>query len=217
VQQRRTAFFRARSFLALAVRQGQALRDLWEWFTADREQIASRALALLMQMHADDYVLVLALSQACQWLEILAQHEPILKNEVRAFVASLPDIGELRDMWEHEIDYFNGRGKRPDRWLRPLDPNVSIMQGATAGSIWHEEDGRWTHRIGGRLDAAAAVAAATKMLSAVDVAFERLPPLGDGGGADQYEHGPDLNVVRTWSSAVLTPGQGSAPDDRLST
>lgn len=185
VRQRRTVFFRARAFLALVVHQGHAVRARWEWVTADREQIASRAFDLVMGMHADEYVLVMALSQACQWLDILATHEPGLENEVRAFVASLPDIGQLRDMWEHEIDYFNGRGKRPDRWLRPLDPNVSIAQEATASSVWHDENGRWTHRIGGRLDVASAVASATKMLTAVNVAFERLPPLGDAGRAEQ--------------------------------
>src|SRR5262249_14727093 len=52
VRQRRTAFFRARAYLALAVRQGHALRDRWEWFTADREQIVGRALSFIMETHA---------------------------------------------------------------------------------------------------------------------------------------------------------------------
>jgi hypothetical protein len=82
-------------------------------------------------------------------------------------------------MWEHEVEYFHGRGKRRDRWLRPLDPNISLMQEATAGSIWTDENGKLTHRIGGRLDVARAAAAAAKMLRALDRALDRLPRIGD--------------------------------------
>jgi hypothetical protein len=178
VRERRTAFIRARSFVALAVRQGQGLRDLYQSFTADRERMASRLLDFYTRLHADEYVFVLALHQACQWVQVVARHDSTLKNDVRVFIASLPDIGDLRDMWEHEVEYVHGRGKRRDRWSRPLDPNVSIMQEATSGSIWVDDKGKLTHRIGGRMDVGPATTAAAKMLRALDRALERLPPLG---------------------------------------
>ncbi len=65
VRERRTAFFRARNFVALAVRQGHGLRGLYQTFTTDREAMASRLLDFHTRLHADEYVFVLALHQAC--------------------------------------------------------------------------------------------------------------------------------------------------------
>jgi hypothetical protein len=61
-------------------------------------------------------------------------------------------ISELRDMNEHIIDYFRGKGKRQDRWVHSDDAGTADAS-ATASS-----------RIGGRLDWVALGAVVSRLL-----------------------------------------------------
>src|SRR6266404_1519394 len=150
---RREGVRHAWSYLSLAICQAERIETAWKASTGKRDAGGMARLAhFLMSLHGEDYAFVMALHQAKVWLKIVAGYEPTIKAGVRVFAASLPDLEELRDMWEHETDYFKGRGRKRQRWLHALTPDVNIMQEATAGSIWHDPSGRWTHRIGGRLD-----------------------------------------------------------------
>jgi hypothetical protein len=170
----RTSFFRSKSFLEKAIREGEALRDLYSAFARNPGDV----IELYTTMHAGSYSFVLALHQASRWLPVLATHDRAVRNLVRGFVAALPDLKELRDMFEHELKYASGRGNRQERWLRKVDPDVSIMQEATGAFVFVDANGRWTHRIGGRLDVSTVTESATRLLKVVDEAAVRLPPLG---------------------------------------
>jgi hypothetical protein len=74
-------------------------------------------------------------------VRVVARHDPTPKHAMKAFTASLKEIEDLRNMWEHEIDYLYGRRKCRDRWTRKLDPAVSVLQAATSGTILHLENG----------------------------------------------------------------------------
>jgi hypothetical protein len=72
-----------------------------------------RVVEFHTRTHANAYAFVLALHQARKWVRILTRHDPTLKNAMKAFTASLKEIDDLRDMWEHEVDSSTGGGSVP--------------------------------------------------------------------------------------------------------
>ena len=88
-------FLRAEDFLE-AVKDGDH----------NRIEIASERLEM------DEHFFCIAVNKANEWLIEVGKKIPGLKTYSKMFSAVVPLAKELRDMREHEIDYYKGRGKK---------------------------------------------------------------------------------------------------------
>lgn len=88
-------FLRAEDFLE-AVKDGDH----------NRIEIASERLEL------DEHFFCIAVNKANEWLIEVSKKIPGLKTYSKMFSSVVPLAKELRDMREHEIDYYTGRGKK---------------------------------------------------------------------------------------------------------
>lgn len=105
-----------------------------------------------MQLPGDDWPEPIRVFQFERHLFLIASHKlteyadwacklEFLDNSVFSDLFSLKaEIKALRDMNEHVVDYFLGRGRKPDEWLHVTDESIADAS-STVGS-----------RIGDRLD-----------------------------------------------------------------
>jgi hypothetical protein len=169
--------------------QSMALTGLLQWTQAvisqsqrvsdarERQRSPARNLAMLREanrdFHSQCHFFVIAaykLIEYRKWASTFGLCATVDFTEIDAFSAQ--DIKDLRNMWEHVVDYFQGHGLASQRWFAET-PHFKADASSVVGTI-----------VGGRLDwtkfAAAAEQLLPKLLAEptpyVPMHSQRLPP-----------------------------------------
>jgi len=108
----------AKIWLRGIVHQGQQLLDNQQQMLNAMQAITSETL-----MKHQDYLVfkdlrifeehffVISVSKAIDWLKEVKNFKPELSSDIDMFVHGLPEVKDLRNMREHDVDYFKGKGK----------------------------------------------------------------------------------------------------------
>lgn len=88
-----------------------------------------------VQRMADDHFLKISLKKLCEWLtefdKYVEEFENILKK-----LKSLYDIKLLRDVSEHEVDYYKQKGNKQNKFINK-DYNQSIIRPLIINGVYH--------------------------------------------------------------------------------
>lgn len=129
-------------WLAASVKQGQRLRDIFEReFREFVSKSPAERLELILRSRTEATYLVSAAKHVIEykkWATGMGLFSNVDFTRLDAF--SLRNIIDLRNMREHEIDYFEGAGNAQQRWFIET-PEYKADASAVVGS-----------QIGGRLD-----------------------------------------------------------------
>lgn len=112
------------------------------WLSALNEQIKrveknmnSTIYEEQVQRIADDHFLKISLKKLCEWLtefdKYVEEFEDILKK-----LNSLYDIKLLRDVSEHEVDYYKQKGNKQNKFINK-DYNQSIIRPLIINEVYY--------------------------------------------------------------------------------
>jgi hypothetical protein len=68
----------------------------------------------------EEHFFVTSLSKAIDWLKEVRKFRKDLLPDIDKFVQGFPEAKDLRNMREHDVDYFKGDGKAQDRFVKKL-------------------------------------------------------------------------------------------------
>jgi len=159
----------AKIWLRGVVHQGQRLLD-------NQQQMGSAIQAITLEtlMKRQDYLVlndlriveehffVISVSKAMDWLKEVKKFRLELSSEIDIFFHSLPEVKDLRNMREHDVDYFEGKGNAQIRFVKTL-ADMTVDASASISKT----DG---YLIGGRLNVQEAMRAAQKLYPKVEKA-----------------------------------------------
>ena len=159
----------AKIWLSGIIHQGKRLLE-----NQQRMQNAMQGITTETLMKHQDYLLfnnlriveehffVISVSKAVDWLKEVKKFRIELLTEIETFFHSLPEVKDLRNMREHDIDYFKGKGKAQNRFVKVLT-NMTVDALASFSST----DG---YLVGGRLNVQQAIRAAQRLYPKVEKA-----------------------------------------------
>jgi hypothetical protein len=147
---------RAGQFMNLAIRASAPPQD--PDFVADCVRCLQTARDL---QYMEEYFFVTAVHKAREWSKEAARVVPELASAVDAFCGATHHASDIRDMREHEIEYFRGNGRRQNRFVHS-DSSGHVAADATASVINEGE-----YLIGNRLCVQRVVEAAERALPAI--------------------------------------------------
>jgi hypothetical protein len=149
-----------------------AQMDLW----SDASRSPSDADPMLQDlrtardhMRMQEYFFVTATHKAREWFKEAAHFVPELAPKCAAFSGATHHASDIRDMREHEIEYFRGSGNRQHRFMH-RDALGHVAADATASIINRNE-----YLIGNRLCVQLVIRAARESLPSVVKMLERTP------------------------------------------
>jgi len=101
-------------------------------------------------MRVEEHFFVIALGKAMDWLSELKQLKPATAPRIDAFLQSLPHAVDVRNMREHDIEYFKGKGRNQERFMHSHTDSTGQVLGeadASSTAVYGDE-----YMIGGRLN-----------------------------------------------------------------
>lgn len=148
--------------LAVQVRIEQQATSA-EFSQTMQEQIRSvqNRIRAMQERVIEEHFFVISVNKTINWLKEVSKLEPLLQANVERFLDQVPSAKEVRNMREHDIEYFKGEGFRQEEFQKTIDVNQQEDAGridATATIICNEG-----YLIGGRLNVEQAMAAAQEL------------------------------------------------------
>lgn len=111
---------------------------------------------------AEEHFFVISVSKAMDWLKEVKKFRLELSSEIDLFFQSLPEVKDLRNMREHDVEYFKGMGNAQKRFVKTL-ADMTVDASASISNT----DG---YLIGGRLNVQQTMRAAQKLYPKVEKA-----------------------------------------------
>jgi hypothetical protein len=163
----------ARHWLLAVIEQGQKCKDIQEqlrgsmvppptdpaqrreWMDRRRSELDQRQAAMERRIPAEHFF-VIAVGKSEIWLNELADLEPGVKGTFDDYLRRLPHARDVRNMREHDEEYFKGKGRAQERFVHESDG------GTVDGSATLIAGGKYL--LGGRLDLIEAMDAARTVI-----------------------------------------------------
>jgi hypothetical protein len=140
----------------------QHMRDEMQAITLETLTQHQNYLVLNDLRIVEEHFFVIAVSKAIDWLKEVKNFRLELSSEIDLFLQSLPEVKDLRNMQEHDVDYFKGKGNAQKRFVKTL-ADMTVDASASISN----DDG---YLIGGRLNVQQAMRAAQKLYPEVEKA-----------------------------------------------
>jgi len=118
----------------------------------------------------EQYFFVIAVNKAREWLNEASNLVPEIRAAATTFEAKTPFAKEVRNMREHEIDYFKSKGHAQENFVRSVGPSGAIAADASSSIV---DEGAYL--IGGRLNVQVAMAEADKIYPRAKGWLDALP------------------------------------------
>ncbi|NMH72766.1 hypothetical protein HF078_06755 [Bacillus sp. RO2] len=64
-----------------------------------------------------EYFLIISLNKARDWIKLGTRYNAVLKELLIKIDNDLPEIRDLRNMREHEIEYYQGEGRKQNQFI----------------------------------------------------------------------------------------------------
>jgi len=120
----------------------------------------------------EQYFFVIAVNKAREWLSESSKVLPEVKPIAKKYNDILPDVKDLRDMREHEIQYFKKKGWKQDEFVR--------QRGSTAADATGTFIDEGNYVIGNRLIVQQAVKIAEELYLLIVNIFQNLNTASTG-------------------------------------
>lgn len=119
---------------------------------ADRSEQLRHASNL---MRIEEHFFVIALGKVMEWVAELATQRVEFRPAIARYLEQMPHARDVRNMREHDIEYFKGKGQRQRRFVHQhTDSDGQVLAQADGSSTVVFGD---QYLIGGRLDLNAVV------------------------------------------------------------
>lgn len=143
-----------------------AINRLQKWLAAIPLQGTRLAAAVrrgqstTLTQSIDAHFFLIAAASSITWAEELLSLRLDLKDNLKAFISSLPEATELRNMLEHDNEYLQGKGHKQSKHLKNTALNAGKLSvtGIHPQVIVISDEGI---SIGGRLSVSATMKAAS--------------------------------------------------------
>jgi hypothetical protein len=114
---------------------------------------------------AYEHFLLISISKALEWGKKLGQSVPTKRPIIAALSAKLPKVKELRNMREHDLEYFEGRGREQAKFNDKSELNgIRVVVDASSTCVFGSK-----YLIGGRLDVKVVVNSAREALDQLNM------------------------------------------------
>jgi len=110
----------------------------------------------------EEHFFVTSVSKATDWLKEVKKFRKDLSSDIDKFFQGFPEAKDLRNMREHDVEYFRGEGRTQDRFVKNLS-NVTID-----GSASFSDNNRYL--VGGRMNVQQAIKAAQSLYPKIEKA-----------------------------------------------
>ena len=110
----------------------------------------------------EEHFFVISVSKAIDRLKEVKKFKPELSSDIDGFIHNLPEAKDLRNMREHDVQYFKGEGRAQDRFIKTLTDST-----VDASASISDQNGYF---ICGRLNVQQAMRAAQKMYPMIEKA-----------------------------------------------
>lgn len=165
-----TAVEQSRQWLLAVLDTAEMLRRLHgQMSTLERELMNSDGEAFRInarRKRAAEHFFLIALAKSMDWARLLRETTPEFKDEVEAYRASYDEVRSLRNMREHDLDYFQGKGNRQEEFIVEKQNSAEgYNYQCDASSTVVNSDG---YLIGGRLNVGAHATAAAVLLKTLN-------------------------------------------------
>lgn len=121
----------------------QTTRLFKDLFNSPREEMDH--YSDLRSIH--EYYLIIALNKAREWIVEASKHDNDLLETLKEIDCQLPSIRDVRNMREHEIEYFYNKGNKQKSFIKPVDTEGNIIADATSTVVTSEG-----YFVGGRIN-----------------------------------------------------------------
>ena len=111
----------------------------------------------------EEYFFIISVNKALEWLKESKKYVKGMKEIADKFENEIPYIKEVRNMREHEIEYFKGKGRKQKNFVRSVDGSRAIVSDATSTIVNEDE-----YLIGGRLNVQKAISVAKEIYPEVN-------------------------------------------------
>lgn len=114
----------------------------------------------------EQYFFIITVNKARDWLNESSKVLPDAHPVAKKYNETLPNVKDLRDMREHEIQYFKNKGKKQDEFVRRRGSTA-----ADATGTFIDED---NYNIGNRLSVQQAIQVSEEVYPAIVNIFQKL-------------------------------------------
>jgi len=121
-------------------------------------------------LQMEQYFFIIAVNKAREWLRESRRLVFAMQALAKEFEAQTAYAKEVRDMREHEIEYFNGKGNKQKDFVRAVGIPGTIAADASAAII--DEN---AYLIGGRLNVQSVISVAKRIYPQIQRILENLP------------------------------------------
>lgn len=140
----------------------QQMRDAMRAITSVTLMQHQNYLALNDLRIVEEHFFVNSVSKAIDWLKEVKKFRKDLSMHIDEFIHDFPEAKDLRNMREHDVDYFKGEGKAQDRFVKDLSD--ATVDGSASFS---DKNG---YLVGGRLNVQKTIKAAQKLYPKIEKA-----------------------------------------------
>lgn len=112
------------------------------------------------QQRVEEHFFIISVNKAIEWLEQTVKIYPQFSDCLKKFENELPNIKELRNMREHDIEYLSWNWRKQENFHKKVeDVSLSISADATSAIIFPDK-----YLIGWRLNVQKTIALSIKIL-----------------------------------------------------
>lgn len=112
---------------------------------------------LIDRQYIEEHFFIIAVGKTMDWLYEATKAEPSLRPYAKTFLKHIPDAKKMRNMREHDIDYFKGQGLRQSDFEYHFETDANQVLKIKATSTVYDAS---CILIGGKLDVCKTVKAA---------------------------------------------------------
>jgi hypothetical protein len=127
------------------------------------------------ESYVQDYFFIIALNKLRNWLLKMRKDLPETMGLIDSFFSKNPEIKELRDMREHEIEYLEGKGKKQEEYSKDVkkyvNPKFEKFQVDAHVTIKTKDNSRII--IGGRLEVEKILRNTTKLKHDLEIILNK--------------------------------------------
>lgn len=136
-------------------------------------ETADTILERMARLEADEHFMLEALNKLDRWLGKARRFDPALKSAAKAFRMAIPYLVEIRNMWEHDEEYWQGKGRKQSSYVRD-EVLKGFPQTASATMMWTDPINGVRHVLGNRFDIQKAREAIKNLTPHVTAAVSRV-------------------------------------------
>lgn len=121
-----------------------------------------------------EYYFTIALSKSRKWLTEATEYNKSLQKIIDLIDSDLPHIRDVRNMKEHEIEYFKNEGRKQPHFIKEVDADISGIEDKIVSDAISTVVLGDTYLVGGRLNVQQAIRTFSPLYEVIEQKIQEL-------------------------------------------